>query len=99
MFPDNCCYLFPDVVSSPKKKRRNQIIFKPFKKSYKDLITLITKFNNLELALGIALRMYTSVVEGLNLKVGKLWELIYPFVEITGENLVWRVFVVPHHPE
>ena len=34
------------------------------------------KFNNLELALGIALKFYTSVEEGLKLKVRKIWGLI-----------------------
>ena len=51
-------------------------------------------FNNLGLALGIALKFYTSfsVANGLKLKVRKLWRLILTFVEVTGEKLVGEGF-------
>ena len=44
------------------------------------------KFNNLELALGMAWKFYTSVAKDLKLEVRKLWRLIPTFVEFTGEN-------------
>ena len=43
------------------------------------------KFNNLGLALGMALKCYTSVAKGLKLKVRTFWWL---FVEVTKEKLV-----------
>ena len=46
------------------------------------------KFNNLGLALGIALKFYTSVVKESKLKVRMFWCLIRTFVEVTGEKLV-----------
>ena len=46
------------------------------------------KFNNLGLALGIALEFYTGLAKGLKLKVRKLWGVILMFVEVTGEKLV-----------
>ena len=42
------------------------------------------KFNNLGLVLGTALRFYTSVAKGLELKVRKFWGLIFTFLEVTG---------------
>ena len=36
------------------------------------------------LALGTNLKLYTSVVKGLKLKVRKFWELTPTFVEVTG---------------
>ena len=36
----------------------------------------------------MALKFYTSVARGLELKVRKLWGLIPTFVEVTGEKLV-----------
>ena len=39
------------------------------------------KFNNLKLALGKALEFYTSVANGLKLKVRKFWDLIVTCVE------------------
>ena len=44
--------------------------------------------NYLGLALGIALKSYTSVAKRLKLKVRKCWGLIRTFVEVTGEGLV-----------
>ena len=43
------------------------------------------KFNNLGLALGMALEFYTRL---LNLKVRKFCGLIPTFIKITGEELV-----------
>ena len=54
------------------------------------------KFNNLGLALGTNLKLYTSLSKGLKLKVKKFWGLIFTFVEVTGEKLVGVVFLVPH---
>ena len=58
------------------------------------------KFNNLGLALGANLKLYTSVSKGLKLKVRKFWELILTFVEVTGEKLVGvGVVFLPPHPD
>ena len=47
------------------------------------------KFNNLELALGMTLKFYTSEAREAKLKVRKFWGLIpKKFVEVTGEKLV-----------
>ena len=46
------------------------------------------KFNNLRLALGMALKFYTSVAKELKLKVKKFWGLIRTFVEVTWKKLV-----------
>ena len=48
------------------------------------------KFSNL--GLGVVLKFYTSVAEGLKLKVRKFWDLIPTFVEFAGENLVGGLF-------
>ena len=53
------------------------------------------KFSNLELALGIVLKFYTSVAKGLKLKFRKFWGLNPTFVEVTGGKLVGRVFMTP----
>ena len=44
------------------------------------------KFNDLGLALGMALKFYTSVVKCLKLKVRKFLGLIRTFVEVAGEK-------------
>ena len=54
------------------------------------------KFNNLELALGMALKLYSSVGKELKLKVRKVWGLMPTFVEVRGEKLI-RGFL-PLHP-
>ena len=46
------------------------------------------KFNNLRLALGVALKFYTSVTKGLKLKIRKFWGLISTFVEVIEGKLV-----------
>ena len=51
------------------------------------------QFNNFGLALGMTLKFYTSVSNGLKLKVKKFSGLITPFVEVTREKLVWRAFL------
>ena len=51
------------------------------------------KFNNLRLALGTNLKFYTTVAKGLKLKVRKFWRPNSTFVEVTGEKLVWGLFV------
>ena len=45
------------------------------------------KFNNLGLALGANLKLYTSVEKGSKLKVRKFWGPIPMFEEVTGEKL------------
>ena len=52
--------------------------------------------NNLELAVGIALKSYTSVAKDLKLKVRKIWGQILTFLEVTGENLVWWIPPTPN---
>ena len=47
-------------------------------------------FNNLGLALDIALKFYKNVEEVLKLKVRKFWWLILSFLEVTGNNLARR---------
>ena len=54
------------------------------------------KFNNLELALGMALEFYTSVTKGLKLKVRKLQALVLTFVKVAGEKLVGDIFSTPN---
>ena len=46
------------------------------------------KFNNLGLALGMNLKLYTSVAKELKLNARKLWWLNPTFVEVTNEKLV-----------
>ena len=46
------------------------------------------EFNNLGLALVMTLRLHTSVVKGLKIKVRKFWALISTSVEVTGGKLV-----------
>ena len=46
------------------------------------------KFNNLGLAIGMALKFYTNVAKGLRLTVRKVLGLIPTFVEVTGKKLV-----------
>ena len=53
------------------------------------------KFNNLGLALGVALKFYTSVTKGLKLKVRKFRGLIGTFVEVTEEKQVRGSFSPP----
>ena len=53
------------------------------------------KFNNLELALGMTLKFYTSVKKRLRLKVRKLQRLIPTFVEVTRDKLVAGLFAPP----
>ena len=50
------------------------------------------KFNNLGLALGMALKFYISVEKGLKLKVRKFCWLIPTVVEVTGEKLAGGFF-------
>ena len=50
------------------------------------------KFNNLGLALGMALKFYTSVTKSLKLKVRKFQGPVLTFVEVTGEKLVGGIF-------
>ena len=53
------------------------------------------KFNNLGLALGTNLKLYTSVAKVLKLKVRKFGSLIPTFVEVTGKKLVGGPFCPP----
>ena len=61
------------------------------------------KFNNLGLALEVALKFYTSVAKELRLKVREFCGKILTFVEVTGEKLVGEAFLppapFPPHPE
>ena len=51
------------------------------------------KFNNLELAFGMALKFNTNVTERLKLKVRNFWKLIPIFVEVIRDNLVGGLFL------
>ena len=50
------------------------------------------KFNNLGLALGMALKFNTKVAEKLKLKFRKFWELFLIFIEVIQEKLVGGLF-------
>ena len=53
------------------------------------------KFNNLRLALGMALKFYISLAKVLKLKVRKFFGLILTFVEVTMETfLTHQVFPI-----
>ena len=52
------------------------------------------KLNNLELALGMALKFYTIVATGLKLKVRKFFGLIPTFLKVTGEKLKEILFLI-----
>ena len=54
------------------------------------------RFNNLGLALTMALEFHTSVTKNLKLKARKFWGLIPSFVKVTGEKLVRGTVLVPH---
>ena len=54
------------------------------------------KFNNLELALGMASKFYTSVTKGSKSKVRRFYGLILTFLEVTGEKLKGNSFGPPH---
>ena len=54
-----------------------------------------SKFSNLGLAIGIALKFYTIVAKGVKLKVRKFWGLNPTFVEVTGGKLVGDLFAPP----
>ena len=43
----------------------------------------------------MALKFFMSVAKWLKLKVRKIWELIFKFVEVTGEKLVGGLFAPP----
>ena len=70
---------------------------------YRDLIRKTTflerrsrlNFDNLGLALGMALKLYDSVAKRLKLKVRKFLGLILTFVEVTGDQLVGDPFCPP----
>ena len=53
------------------------------------------KFNNLGLALEVALKFYTSVAKEFRLKVREFCGKIPTFVEVTGEKLVGEAFLPP----
>ena len=53
------------------------------------------KFNNLGLALGIVLKIDTSLAKWLKLEARKFCGPIPTFVEVTGEKLVVEVFFHP----
>ena len=81
--------MWPKTVAFLRKKL-------PEPEFYKGLIRKTTffegwfwfNFNNLLLALSIALKFYTNVAKVLKVKVRKFLKLIPMFVEVTGEKLV-----------
>ena len=57
------------------------------------------KFNNLGLALGKNLKIYTRVAKGLKIKVRKFCGLFLTFAEVTGKKLVgWGELSAPSPP-
>ena len=57
------------------------------------------KLNNLGLALGMFLKIYTSVAKGSKIKVKTFLGLMPMFVEVTGEKLVGGPFCSPPIPK
>ena len=57
------------------------------------------KFNNLESAVGMGLKFYTSIEKELKQKVRKRSGLIPTFVEVTGEKLVEGPFYPSPNPK
>ena len=57
------------------------------------------KVNHLGLALGMALKFYTSVAKGLKLKARKFLGLMLKFAEVTEEKLVRGPFWPTADPE
>ena len=53
------------------------------------------KFNNLGLAQGTKLKLYTCVAKRLKLEFKKFWGLIVAFAEVTEEILVGKAFLIP----
>ena len=51
------------------------------------------KFNNLGLALSMALKSYTSAAKGLKLKVRKFCWVILTLAEVTEEKLAGEAFL------
>ena len=51
-----------------------------------------SRLNNLGLGLGMALKIYSSVENGLKLKVRKFRGLFHMFGEVTGEKLAGGLF-------
>ena len=58
-------------------------------------LNTIIWFNNLGLALGVALKFYASVAKGFKLKVRRFWELNPTFGEDIGEKQVRESFCPP----
>ena len=56
------------------------------------------KFSNLELALVMALKFYTSMTKGLKLKVRKFEGLIPTFEDVTGKKTGRGAYLPPHPP-
>ena len=52
----------------------------------------------MELATGLTLQSYGSVVKGLKLKVRKCWGLIPTFEEVTEEKMLDGFFFAPSPP-
>ena len=44
----------------------------------------------------MALKFYSKVAKGLELKIRSFWGLIFTFVEVTGEKLVGGLFTTTH---
>ena len=55
----------------------------------------MVKFNNLKLALGTNVKVYTSVAKALKLKVREFVGLIPTFVEVTGKKTGRGAFLPP----
>ena len=55
--------------------------------------------NDLGLALGTNLKVYTSVPKVLKLNVRKFWELVPTFVEVIEEKLLFCHLPPSLHPE
>ena len=49
----------------------------------------------MELALGMALKLYTNVAKGLKLKAREFWVLILTFVEVTEKKQLGGDFLLP----
>ena len=84
-----------NVINWPKFRNFSISILQGFDQKKNDFFEGCSwfKFNNLGLALGMALKFYTSLAKPLKLKVIKSLGLIPTFVQVTGGKLVRGTFL------
>ena len=86
-----CIVMWPKLSNSRISKNEvivNSILFGFDQKNHLFARCSWFKFNNLGLALPMALIFYTGLAKELKLRVRRFWGLIPTFVEVTGEKLI-----------